>query len=265
MSGICYLVGAGPGDLGLVTLRAKELIETADVILHDQLVNIEMLKWARKDVEVLDVGKSCSCHKMKQEQINQTLIDLVQSGKKVVRLKGGDPLLFARGGEEMMALVRAGCEFEIVPGITAATGVAASVNMPLTHRQCASSITLITGHEDPTKSGSGINWAAVAALGGTLAIYMGTRRIEEIMATLMEFGMPADRPAAIVQSGTTPHEKSLWSTVGTIAGKAKDADIATPSMIYIGDVIAFSEEARSSETFAHPLLSHVQVMECCEI
>src|SRR6476660_2736998 len=190
-SGRCYLVGAGPGDLGLVTLRAKQLIERADVIVYDYLCNPEMLQWAPETTEIIYAGKKARAHNLDQNEINVLLVERGREGKQVVRLKGGDPFLFGRGGEEAQALAAAGIPFEVVPGITSAIGAAAYAGIPVTHRGLSTHFTVVTGHEDPTKDRTDVDWAALAQAGGTLVILMGAGHIADIGARLRAGGLAA--------------------------------------------------------------------------
>src|ERR1700682_26164 len=196
--GKVYLVGAGPGDLGLVTLRAKECIERADVIVYDHLANPEMLGWARDEAEIIYAGKKSGEHALSQEEINKLLVEKARAGKEVVRLKGGDPFVFGRGAEEAKAIVDAGIAFEIVPGITSAIAGPAYAGIPVTHRAENSHVTFFTGHEDPAKAESSIDFAALAKLGGTQVMLMGVGRLEAITREMMARGVRANLPVALV-------------------------------------------------------------------
>src|SRR3982075_2156379 len=197
-NGRVYLVGAGPGDLGLVTLRAKECIERADVIVYDHLANPEMLGWARDDAEVIYAGKKPGEHALSQEEINKLLVEKARAGKEVVRLKGGDPFVFGRGAEEAKAVVDAGIAFEIVPGISSAVAGPAYAGIPVTHRAENSHFTVFTGHEDPAKNRSAIDFQSLARLGGTQVMLMGMERIESIASEMMQQGVRSDLPVALV-------------------------------------------------------------------
>ena len=188
-TGKVYLVGAGPGDLGLVTLRAKECIERADVIGYDHLANPELLGWAREDAEIIYAGKKAGEHALKQDEINKLLVEKAREGKQVVRLKGGDPFVFGRGAEEAKAIVDAGIPFEIVPGITSGIAGPAYAGIPVTHRDVATSVTFVTGQEDPTKGAPTVDWGALARAGGTLVLYMGVRSLPRIIEALRREGM----------------------------------------------------------------------------
>src|SRR5580704_2018815 len=174
--GLCILAGAGPGDIGLITLRAKEVLEQAQVVVYDYLCNPEMLQWAPADAEIVFAGKKSGQHTLRQDEINQFLVDRTKEGKRVVRLKGGDPFVFGRGGEEAEALAAAGLAFEVVPGVTSAVAVPAYAGIPLTHRNATSAFTVFTGHEDPTKETGSINFKALVELKGTWVMLMGTQR-----------------------------------------------------------------------------------------
>src|SRR5690606_32605659 len=214
-SGRVFLVGAGPGDLGLVTLRAQQLVASADVLVYDYLVHPQMIKWTRDDCEVVYVGKTAGCHTVPQSEIEALLVDRAQAGKQVVRLKGGDPFIFGRGGEEARTLSQAGVAFEVVPGVTAAIAAGAYAGIPLTFRNTATSVMLLTGHEDPKKDASQVDWRAVGGLRHTtLAIYMGMSRLAHILAELQAGGMAADTPAAVVQWASLGRQRSA---VGTVA------------------------------------------------
>src|SRR6202035_5798127 len=207
--GRCFLVGAGPGDLGLVTLRAKECIEQADVIVYDHLANPEMLGWARDDAEIIYAGKKAGEHALGQEEINVLLVERARAGKQVVRLKGGDPFVFGRGAEEAKAIVDAGIEFEIVPGITSAIAGPAYAGIPVTHRAENSHVTFFTGHEDPSKLESAIDYSALAKLGATQVMMMGVERLESITREMMGKGVRPDLPVALVRWATTGRQQTL--------------------------------------------------------
>jgi uroporphyrinogen III methyltransferase / synthase len=241
-NGICHLAGAGPGDPGLVTLRAKECIEQADVILHDSLVNPEILKWARPDAEIIFAGKSPDEHKVPQDEINALLIEKTRAGKRVVRLKGGDPFLFGRGGEEAEALANAGLRFEIVPGVTSVTAVPAYAGIPLTHRDYSSQVTIFTGHEYPAKVETALDYKQLASLPGTKVMLMGFRRIEEIARRLIEEGAAPATPVALVRWGTTGRQQTVKGELHNIARIAADAGFGTPALGVIGDVVRLSEK-----------------------
>lgn len=232
-----YLVGAGPGDAGLLTLRGAELLGRADVVVYDALVNAELLALAPASAEIIYGGKRARDHAIPQPQLNQLLIDKARQGKTVVRLKGGDPYVFGRGGEEAEQLADAGVPFEVVPGVSSFVAVPNYAGVPLTHRDFCSKLTLITGHEDPAKEASHIDWAQVARTPGTKVIMMGTDRIGQIAETLVGHGMNAATPVAMVRWGTTGRQQSIEGTLGTIAQVAANTKIGPPTVAVIGEVV----------------------------
>ncbi|HEX3347701.1 MAG TPA: siroheme synthase CysG [Acetobacteraceae bacterium] len=239
-AGMVFLVGAGPGAGDLLTLRAQRLLGEADVVVHDRLVGEEVLAMARRDTEQIFVGKARANHCMKQEEINALLIRLARAGKHVVRLKGGDPLVFGRGGEEAEALARAGVDFEIVPGITAALACAADAKIPLTHRAASRSVTLATGH---TETGDlSLDFEALARPGGTLAIYMGIVTLPRLALKLAEHGFDAATPAALIERGGTRHRRVLAGRFADIVAQAPDWSHGHPTLVLIGDVVARGTE-----------------------
>ena len=240
-NGKVYLVGAGPGDLGLVTLRAKECIEQADVIVYDHLANPEMLGWAREDAEIIYAGKEAAKHALKQDEINSLLVEKAREGKQVVRLKGGDPFVFGRGAEEAKAVVDAGIAFEIVPGITSAIAGPAYAGIPVTNRAQNSHVTFFTGHEDPAKTQSSIDYAALAKLGGTQVMLMGVERIEAIAQRMMEQGARKNLPVALVRWATTGRQETLVGTLENIAQRVVDLGFEAPAVAVFGDVVALRE------------------------
>ncbi|MDQ6912592.1 MAG: uroporphyrinogen-III C-methyltransferase [Verrucomicrobiota bacterium] len=240
--GTCALVGAGPGDLGLVTLRAKELIEQADVIVYDYLCNAEMLKWARPEAEIIFAGKKAGQHTLSQDEINALLLQKGGAGKQVVRLKGGDPFLFGRGGEEALALAEAKIPFEIVPGVSSAIAAPAYAGIPVTHRGNNSHVTLFTGHEDPAKEESAIDFEALAKLGGTQVMLMGVERIEAITQVMLSRGMRADLPVALVRWGTTGQQQTLVGELQNIAQRVKENNFEAPAVAIFGEVVRLREK-----------------------
>ena len=236
-SGKVYLVGAGPGDLGLVTLCAKECIENADLIVYDHLANPEMLSWAREDAEIVYAGKEGGASQLSQQEINDLLIEKAREGKQVVRLKGGDPFVFGRGAEEAQAIADAGILFEIVPGITSAIAGPAYAGIPMTHRAHNSHVTFFTGHEDPAKSESAIDYAALAKLGGTQVMLMGVERLGAITAQMLKHGVRSDLPVALVRSATTGQQQTLTGTLSDIAQKAVASDFKAPAVAVFGEVV----------------------------
>src|SRR5436309_4224819 len=223
MSGRVYLVGAGPGDPALLTVRAVELIAQADVILHDRLIPEGALAGARADAEVVFVGKRGGGDSVPQRDTQELMIARAGEGRTVVRLKGGDPFVFGRGGEEALALRAAGISYEVVPGVTAGVAAAAYAGIPATHRGLASAVALVTGHEDPAKEEAALDWQALARFPGTLIFYMGVRRLEEIAGALIGAGRAATEPAAVVQAGTLPAQRAVTATLETIAQVAREA------------------------------------------
>jgi uroporphyrinogen III methyltransferase / synthase len=240
MTGTVYLVGAGPGDPDLLTVKAHRLISTAEVLVHDYLVAPAILALAHPDAERVFVGKKGGGFCCPQRDIEGTLIRLARTGKNVVRLKGGDPFVFGRGGEEAEALVEAGIRFEIVPGVTSALGAAAYSGVPLTHRAHSSAVVFLTGHEDPNKADAAIRWEDYGRLGATLCIYMGMKNLETITRRLQVGGLAPSTPALVVQSATTGEHRQLLSTVGAIALESEHEGFGAPSIVVIGEVAALA-------------------------
>ena len=232
-----YLIGAGPGDPGLITVKGQRLLQECEVVIYDYLANKSFLSLCRPDAEIIYVGKKGGDHTLPQDQINDLIVAKVKSGKNVARLKGGDPYIFGRGAEEAEELLEAGLDFEVVPGVTSAVAGAAYAGIPLTHRKYASSVSLITGHEDPTKPDSAHNWAALANAASTLCFYMGVKNLPYISSKLIENGMRADMPAALVRWGTTAKHQSWVSTVSEIAAMAEREGVKSPSMLVVGEVV----------------------------
>ena len=241
-SGAVYLVGAGPGDPDLLTVKAHRLIGTADAIVFDYLVGPEILRLARADAERVFVGKKGGGFCCPQRDIESTLIRLAREGKSVVRLKGGDPFVFGRGGEEAEALLEADIPFEVVPGITSALGAAAYAGVPLTHRKHSSAVVFLTGHEDPAKPDSAIRWEEYGRLGATLCVYMGMKNLETIARRLQAGGLAPETPALVVQSATTRDHRQLLSTVEKIALESEHAGFGAPSIVVIGEVAALADK-----------------------
>ncbi len=239
-TGKVYLVGAGPGDLGLVTLRAKECIETADVIVYDHLANPDTLGWARDDAEIIYAGKKPGQSQMQQE-ITSLLIEKARDGKQVVRLKGGDPFVFGRGAEEAQEIATAGISFEIVPGITSAIAGPAYAGVPLTHRAHNSHVTFFTGHEDPTKAESAIDYAALAKLGGTQVMLMGVERLGAVTSEMLKHGVRSDLPVALIRWATTGQQETLTGTLSDIAQKAAAKSFEAPAVAVFGDVVSLRD------------------------
>ncbi len=246
--GIVYLVGAGPGDPGLITARALELIRRADCLVYDYLANEVFLAEAAPAAERLYVGKKGGDHTLPQQDINQLLVAKARQGKTVVRLKGGDPYIFGRGGEEAQELRRHGVPFEVVPGISSAIAVPAYAGIPLTHRQHASLVSFITGHEDPTKPASAIPWDVLAQSPGTLVFLMGVKNLPEICRELVSRGKPASTPTAVIQRGTTPAQRTVTGTLADIAQRVQEAGLTPPAIFVVGSVVSLRPELDWFET-----------------
>ncbi|MDP2902640.1 MAG: siroheme synthase CysG [Methylovulum sp.] len=239
-TGEVYLIGAGPGAADLLTFRALRLMQQADVIVYDHLVSPEIIDLARRDAEKIYVGKQRTNHTLPQESINTLLADLAKAGKRVARLKGGDPFIFGRGGEEIETLMQQGIPFQVIPGITAASGCAAYAGIPLTHRDHAQSCTFVTGH---LKDGSiNLNWTQLAAPQQTIVVYMGLVGLEKICLALIGHGSPKDLPIALVQQGTTTSQRVITGTLETLPGKVASLAIIPPTLIIIGTVVTLHDQ-----------------------
>ncbi len=241
---IVYLVGAGPGDPGLITVKGLECIKKADVIVYDRLASPRLLSYAKPDVELIFVGKSPDRHVMRQEEINQVLVDKAKDNKVVTRLKGGDPCVFGRGGEEAEVLFGEGIPFEFVPGITSAISVPQYAGIPVTHREFTASFAVITGNEDPNKDESTIDWSKIATAHGTLVFLMGMGNLSKIVAKLMENGRAAITPIALIRWGTRPEQETLTGTLETIVEKAQAADFKNPAIIIVGEVVTLRDKLK---------------------
>jgi uroporphyrinogen III methyltransferase / synthase len=239
--GIVYLVGAGPGDPGLMTRRSLELIAAADAILYDRLIPGGALEGAQPDAELRYVGKEPGRPAVAQEEINELLVSLGRAGKRVVRLKGGDPFVFGRGGEEAEALAAAGVRFEVVPGVTAGVAAPAYAGIAVTHRDAASAVAFVTGHEDPSKDGSAIDWEALARFPGTLVFYMGVKNLPLIAERLVAAGRSASEPAAVVARGTLAGQRTVTGTLGEIAPAVEEARVRPPAITVVGPVAELHE------------------------
>ena len=237
-TGSVILVGGGPGDPRLLTLAGKEAIENADVVITDRLAPLAALKWARPDAEVIDVAKVPGGRSTSQEEINQLLVEHAKSGKNVVRFKGGDSFVFGRGGEELIACLDAGIEVAVIPGVSSAIAAPAAVNIPVTHRGINQGFTVISGHVPPGDPESTLDYAALARSGTSLVFLMAVRTLPAIADALIEGGMPADTPAAIVADGAMPSQKVVRATIGTLAEAARGAGIKAPAVTVIGGVTA---------------------------
>jgi uroporphyrinogen III methyltransferase/synthase len=240
-TGRVYLVGAGPGDPGLLTARALELIAEADTILYDRLIPGRALDGARADAELLFVGKEGGGESVPQEQTQALLVQRAQAGGRVVRLKGGDPFVFGRGGEEALALREAGIPFEVVPGVTAGVAAPAYAGIPVTHRGLSPAVAFVTGHEDPAKDEKQLDWKALAAFPGTLVFYMGVRRIAEIEHALLGAGRPASQPVAVVERGTLPDQRIVRGTLAGIAELVASERVKAPAITLIGEVAELAD------------------------
>jgi uroporphyrinogen III methyltransferase/synthase len=241
-TGKVYLVGAGPGDPALLTLKARDLIAEADCVIYDYLVNPKILEHAGPQTELIYVGKRGFEGSWTQAEINRLLLAKAEEHQLVVRLKGGDPFIFGRGGEEALALAEAGVEWEVVPGVTAGSSVAAYAGIPITHRGLSSSVTFVTGHEDPSKPESSLRWRHLAQGVDTLVFFMGLSNISEISRQLVAHGRAADTPAAVVRWGTYHHQETYVSTLGEIAGVVERKRIKAPALIVVGDVVQLREK-----------------------
>lgn len=258
--GAVHLVGAGPGDPGLLTLRAARLLETADLVAYDRLAPREALTLCPTRTERIEVGKRCGGPGWTQDEINHLLVTEAAAGKAVVRLKGGDPFLFGRGGEEALACVAAGVPVHVVPGVTSAISAPAAAGIPVTHRGLAAGVAIVTGHEDPTKPATQIDWDALARFPGTLVILMGLGRLRPNAEALLAAGRPADTPAAVVSSGATTRQHTVVGSLRSIADVVDEAGIRSPAAVVIGEVAGLHahlgplfDAAAGSGTFGHPL------------
>lgn len=240
--GTVYLVGAGPGDPGLLTIRGREILEKADVVVYDRLVNPCLLSLAKEDAEIVYAGKSPSGHTLTQEEINALLVNRAKEGKTVARLKGGDPFLFGRGGEEAQDLAANGVPFEVVPGVSSAFAAPAYAGIPVTHRRYASTVAVVTGNEDPRKSSSRIAWEKIATGAETLVFLMGMGNLEAIASRLMAHGRAPETPVALVRWGTWAEQEVLGGTLATIAGQAEKAGFSNPAVIVVGEVAGLARE-----------------------
>ncbi len=241
---IVYLVGAGPGDPGLITAKGLECIAKADVIVYDRLASPKFLACARPDAELIYVGKASSRHTMRQEQINRVLVDKAKEGKIVTRLKGGDPLIFGRGGEEALELVSEGIKFEFVPGISSGYACAAYAGIPVTHRGLTSSVAFVTGHEDPTKDESDIAWDKLACGVGTIVFYMGVKNLPLIVEQLTKNGRDPSTPVAVIERGCSTSQHTVTGTLSTIVRVAEEEGIKPPSLIVVGEVVTLREKLK---------------------
>lgn len=244
MTGTVYLIGAGPGDYKLITVKGRECIEKAHVIVYDYLADEKILRWARPDAEIIYAGKQANKHTMKQEEINALLVEKGLSGKTVARLKGGDPLVFGRGGEEALACAEAGVPFEFVPGVTSGIAAPAYAGIPVTHRAVATSFAIVTGHEDPTKEESGIHWDHLAQSVDTICFVMGVGNLPYITEQLMKYGRSPQTPVAVIRWGTKASQEVLVSTLEKVAQDVVEAGLKAPAIFMVGDVVALRDSLR---------------------
>jgi len=241
-TGMVYLIGAGPGDPGLLTIRAKECIESADVVVYDYLASPLLLEYAREDAQIIYVGKKGGDHTLTQDKINQLLIDKAKAGLSVARLKGGDPFVFGRGGEEAQLLLSQGVQYEVIPGVTSAISAPAYAGIPVTHRDHTSFVSFITGHENPHKKDSGMQWDLFAKSNATLVFLMGVKNLANIVKNLVKNGKSADTPVALVRWGTTPRQMTVTGTLKTIVERVKTAKLKSPAIIVVGHVVNLRKE-----------------------
>ncbi len=245
--GKVYLVGAGPGDPGLITVKGLRLLQEADVVIYDRLVDVRLLEHARADAEMINVGKGRDNHSFTQDEINALLVEHGLAGKFVTRLKGGDPFVFGRGGEEALELVDAGIPFEVVPGITSAIGALAYAGIPITHRKIAASFAVVTGSEDPSRPNSGVDWPALAHV-DTLVVLMGMEALPNVVDAVLAEGKPADTPVALVRWGTRPDQETVSGDLTNIVERVKTAGLQAPVVTVIGPVAALREKLQWFDT-----------------
>jgi len=252
--GKVYLVGAGPGDIGLLTVKGLNCLKMADVVVYDFHLNAQVLNYINHDAEFIYAGKRGGHHTMTQEEINAVLIEKAKEGKVVCRLKGGDPFVFGRGGEEALALAEEGIEFEVVPGVSSSVAAPAYAGIPLTHRKYSSSFAVVPGYEDVTKENSAINWPHLATGVGTLVFLMAVKNIDVLTKTLIENGRPPDTPVAVIRWGTRPEQNTVVSTLSGIAAEVREKDIKPPAVMVIGEVVRLREKLKWYEL--KPLFGH---------
>lgn len=242
MAGKVYIIGVGPGDYKLVTLKAVECISRADVIVYDRLIGSKVLGFAREDAELIYVGKMPDCHAVPQDEINEILVKKAKEGKRVARIKGGDPFVFGRGGEEAQSLQQHDIEFEIIPGITSSIAVPAYAGIPVTHRDCCSSFHVITGHERPDKQSSLLDYGTIAKLTGTLVFLMGVKNLEDICSNLIKNGKNPETPAAVIEKGTTSDQRTVTGVLKDISFRVQKEGISSPAVTVIGDVVSLKDK-----------------------
>ncbi len=253
-NGKVFLVGAGPGDPGLITVKGVNCIARADVVIYDYLASPALLAHANPDAEMIYVGKKGGDHTLPQDGINALIVENAKQGKVVARLKGGDPFIFGRGGEEAEVLIAAGIPFEVVPGVTAAIGASAYAGIPLTHRDYTSDVAFVTGHEDPTKAESSVDWKALATGIGTLVFFMGVKNLPTIAAKLVANGRSVDTPVAVIRWGTTPKQKTVTGSLGSIVEETQRSGIKAPAIIIVGGVVNLRKTMQWFEN--RPLMGH---------
>ena len=241
-NGTVYLVGAGPGDPGLITVRGQELLRRADVVVYDHLVSPRLLSWCRPGVKRVYAGKEAGQHTLSQDAVNTLLVRAARTSKVIVRLKGGDPFLFGRGGEEALALARAGVTYEVVPGVTSALAVPAYAGIPVTHRQLSSSVAIVTGHEDPAKPDSAIRWMQLATACDTIIFLMGVSTLRAIAGQLIRHGRKATTPCAVIERGTWAKQRTVAGTLRTIAADARRVGVKAPAVVVVGDVVTLRKK-----------------------
>jgi len=246
--GKVYLIGAGPGDPGLLTLKGKRCLEEADIVIYDYLVDVRILAYARSGAELYYAGKKSGGDSIPQPEINHLILERALKGQTVARLKGGDPFLFGRGGEEAEELVAAGVPFEVVPGVTSALAVPAYAGIPVSHRDYASAVAIVSGHKEVWDNAPHLNWATLAGVGGTLVFLMGTRQLRNNMQRLINFGLPATTPVALIRWGTRPDQEVLTGTVGTIADTAAERRFQPPAIAVVGEVVHLRDRLRWFDT-----------------
>ncbi|MDV0445562.1 Uroporphyrinogen-III C-methyltransferase [Methanimicrococcus sp. At1] len=235
--GKVYLAGSGPGDPDLLTVKVRRLIDETDVVIYDQLPGEAILSLIPEKTEKIDAGKYAGNHTLTQDKINEAIIEKAKEGKIVLRLKGGDPYVFGRGGEEAEELVKVGIEFEVVPGITSAVAAPAYAGIPITHRDSNSMVTFITGHEDPTKEETGLDWELLAKFDGTLVIFMGVKMLERNCGELLKYGKDPKTPVALIEKGTRPDQRVTVGTLENIAALAEERNVKAPAITVIGNVV----------------------------
>jgi uroporphyrin-III C-methyltransferase len=242
MAGKVYLVGAGPGDPKLITVRGLELLQSADVIVYDRLASPKLLQYAKEGAELIYCGKEASHHSLSQDEINEVIVRKAKEGKRIVRLKGGDPFVFGRGGEEAEACISAGIAYEVVPGVTSGIAAPAYAGIPVTHRNYSSSFAIVTGHKAKEKQESGIAWEKLATAVDTLVFYMGVSNLPDIVKNLRKYGRAKETPVALVRWGTCEEQETLVGTLDTIVEQVQQARFGSPAVIVVGEVVRLREQ-----------------------